>query len=416
MLKKILSPIQPENIKIASGKPVILTFVGRYLPGYKQGGILRTIVNTVDHLCHDFDFWVVTRDRDSGDDKPYHDIKYNQWQTVGNATVYYCSPQASTMKSIFNLIVTTPHDILYLNSFFDPFTVKTLLLRKFGRVKFKPIIVAPRGEFAWGSLKLKYLKKFIYMQVTRLFGLYSQVTWQASSEFEAQDIINVMKIKPEVIHIARDLPVSIISERLCDATVPVVSENEGLSIIFLSRIAREKNLDYALKVLSKVKSKVKFDIYGPISDPIYWEKCQVLASQLPDHVAVNYLRSVSPDEVVPIFSCYDLFLFPTAGENYGHVIAESLTAGTPVLISDKTSWCNLQKDELGWNVTLDDMHIFVERIEEFALLSHTERLKKRAVIKTKTRSLLLAPGMLEANRQLFVDRLPEVKNIFEQKQ
>ena len=47
-----------------SYKPVILAFIGNYLPGYKAWGILRTVVNTLDHLCDEFEFWIVTRDRD----------------------------------------------------------------------------------------------------------------------------------------------------------------------------------------------------------------------------------------------------------------------------------------------------------------------------------------------------------------
>jgi hypothetical protein len=31
-------------------------------------------------------------------------------------------------------------------------------------------------------------------------------------------------------------------------------------------------------------------------------------------------------------------ILPTLGENFGHVIAESLLSNTPVLISDKTPW------------------------------------------------------------------------------
>ena len=48
-------------------KVKILIFVGYYLPGYKGGGALRTIVNLVQHLGEEFDFWIVTRDRDLGD-------------------------------------------------------------------------------------------------------------------------------------------------------------------------------------------------------------------------------------------------------------------------------------------------------------------------------------------------------------
>jgi len=383
------------------GKLVILTFIGNYLPGYKAGGILRTIVNTVDHLCDEFEFRIVTRDRDLGDDKPYTDIKLNQWQQVGNAMVYYLPPQSSTVKDILNLIVSTPHHVLYLNSFFDPFTIKVLLNRKLRRATFKPVIVAPWGEFAWASLKQKHPKKFVFIQVARLFGLYKKVTWRASSEFEALDIIRVMKIKSDAIHITGDFPIKNNSDVFPDVTFQPSPDCEGLKLVFLSRISREKNLDYALRVLSKVNTKVVFDIYGPAENETYWKECQELIGQLPANVIVNYIGRVDANQVVHIFSRYDLFLFPTGGEAYGHVIAECLTSGTPVLISTETPWRNLHTDGIGWDVDLAQEDSFVEIIEKLALLSDDERLKKRAIVKAKIMERLLDPVVLETNRQLF---------------
>lgn len=382
-------------------KPVILTFIGNYFPGFKAGGILRAVVNTVDHLCDEFEFKIVTRDRDLGDDKPYTDIKINQWQQVGNATVYYLPPQSSTLKDILNLIVRTPHHVLYLNSFFDPLTIKVLLNRKLRRVTFKPVIVAPWGEFAWASLKQKYPKKFIFIQVARLFGLYNNVTWRASSKFEKLDIIKVMKIKADTIHITGDFPIKNIPDAFPDVTIKPPPDGEGLKLVFLSRISREKNLDYALRVLNKVNARVVFDIYGPAENATYWKECQELIGQLPANVTVNCIGSVNPNQVVHIFSRYDLFLFPTGGEAYGHVIAECLTSGTPVLISTETPWRNLQADGLGWDVDLVQMDSFVEIIEKLALLSDYERLIKRAEVKAKIVERLLDPAVLESNRQLF---------------
>ena len=388
-----------------SGKPIILTFVGNYLPGYKSGGILRSISNTVDYLCDDFEFWIVTRDRDLGEENPYPGVRLNQWQQVGNAMVYYLQPQSSGIKDMLNLIVSTPHKVLYLNSFFDSFTVKVLLIRKLGWANFKQVIVAPRGEFAWGSLGLKYPKKLVYILLSRLLGLYEKVVWQASSEFEAQDIIKVMKTNPDTVHIALDLPNKINPDETPDTSSQLTSNSEGLRLIFLSRIAREKNLDYALRVLSKVDIKAVLDIYGPAVDAAYWKECCALIRQLPDNVTVNYLDGVNPADVVHVFSRYDLFLFPTAGENYGHVIAESLEAGTPVLVSTETPWRNLQADGLGWDIDLIQIDSFVKIIRGFALLSNNERLKKRAIIKSKIMERLLDPSVIEANHQLFKKQL-----------
>lgn len=385
-----------------SGKPVVLTFVGYYLPGTKSGGILRITVNTIDHLCDEFAFKIVTRDRDLGDEKSYPDIEINRWQRVGNAMVYYLSPKSNSIKGLLRLIESTPHQVLFLNSFFDPLTIKILLIRKLGKINFKPVIVSPWGEFAWASLRQKYLKKSVFIQAARLFGLYDNVTWRASSEFEKLDIIKVMKIKPDAIHITGDFPIKNLPDMIPDKKFMPPPEGKGLKIVFLSRISREKNLDYALKVLSKVNARVLFDIYGPAENEVYWKECQELISQLPANVKVKYHGRVDPDQVISIFGHYDLFLFPTGGEAYGHVIAECLTSGTPVLISTETPWRDLQADGLGWDVDLTQMDSFVEKVEKMAMLSDNERLKRRATVKFRIGERLLDPDVHEANRQLFL--------------
>ena len=82
----------------ALNKPKILILVGYYLPGYKAGGPLRTISNIVDDLGGDFEFWIVTRDRDLGDDVPYTCVSVNKWLAVGKARVFYASPDRLNLR------------------------------------------------------------------------------------------------------------------------------------------------------------------------------------------------------------------------------------------------------------------------------------------------------------------------------
>lgn len=389
-------------------KPIILTFVGCYLPGYKAGGPVRTIANMVNHLRDDFEFWIITRDRDLGDTSPYADIQPNQWQHVGGAMVYYLPPENCTVKGMAKLIKNTRYDVLYLNSFFELiFTIKPLLARRFGWLPDKPVIVAPRGEFSLGAIRLKYLKKYVYIHIAKLFQLYDNVTWQASSEHEAQDIIRVTNEIPATIHVvvAPDLPCRASLNASIDASIPLKADGADVRIVFLSRISPMKNLDYALMVLCKVKASVIFDIYGPAEDADYWKSCKELMKQLPANVSVNYLGSVHPDQVASIFSRYDLFFFPTRGENYGHVIAEALSVGTPVLLSDQTPWRDLQTDRVGWDIPLEDRDRFVSVIDELPAMTQKERSAWRIYIKQKTVERLTNPQILEANRELFMSAM-----------
>lgn len=172
-----------------TSKPAILTFVHYYLPGYKSGGPVRTIANMVERLSGELEFHIVTADRDMLDTQPYSDIIVDSWNMVGKARVFYTSPARCSLGSIAKLVNDTPHDVLYLNSFFDPvFTVKPLLARRLGLLPKRPTVLAPRGEFSEGALCIKSWKKGFYIKAASLFGLYHDLTWHASSNHELDDI------------------------------------------------------------------------------------------------------------------------------------------------------------------------------------------------------------------------------------
>lgn len=351
----------------------------------------------------EFEFLIVTQDRDLGDDAPYANVPTNQWCDVGKARVFYCSPDILTVPWLGTLISETPHDILYLNSFLAPnFTIKPLLARFFGKLPDKPLILAPRGEFSPGALKFKRPKKYFYITIAKLLGLYNNIIWHASSTHEAEDIIRGFKINKENIHVAMDLPEPVSLHPYDEKDASEVSETNSLRIIFLSRISPMKNLDYALDILANAKANACFDIYGPIEDGDYWRRCQMRIDSMPENIQIEYRGSIMPDQVRQTFAKYDLFLFPTHGENYGHVIAESLSAGTPVLLSDQTPWRDLEKDRLGWDLSLAHRDSFTRIIDNYAQTSRDERNERRMHIKQKIFERLSTPEVIEASRQLFL--------------
>jgi glycosyltransferase involved in cell wall biosynthesis len=350
----------------------ILVFTGFYLPSFKAGGPVKTLKNMVDQLygCH---ISVVTRDRDLGDEKTFPNVALNSWQILGKASVMYLPPDSLSMKNIAHVVNTSEFDVLYLNSFFDfNFTIKPLVARKLGLIKPCPVLLAPRGEFSAGALGIKSFKKKLFIKISDWLGLYRDIIWQASSELEKLDIIRALNVDPSSIVIAKDLP----PKPSAFDEDSVLKANETCKIVFLSRISPMKNLDFALQTLESVKSSLVFDIYGPIEDKVYWQTCLKFIEALPSNVQVTYRGSVTPDQVAGVFSGYDLFLFPTRGENYGHVIAESLSVGTPVLLSDQTPWQGLAKDELGWDLPLE-IDAFAKKIEEVAEMDAKSRLNWR---------------------------------------
>lgn len=381
-------------------KPVILTFAAFYLPGYKAGGPIRTIANLVDALGDEFDFRIVTSDRDATDTKPYPNVATQAgWTSVGKATVLYLSPADRSLKKIARILNETPHDVLYLNSFFDPdFTLKPLIARRLGLAPRKPTVLAPRGEFSPNALELKAWKKKPFLLAAHVAGLYRDLTWQASSEHEKANIRRSRGNAAANIRIAPNLPAMIEGGEHCPR-----AEGEPLRICFLSRISPMKNLEFALRTLQQVRSPVLFDIYGPIGDEDYWSRCRALASELPKHIAVSYHGNVEHAGVPATLARYDLFFLPSKGENYGHVIFEALSAGTPVLISDKTPWCGLFESGIGRDLPLDSEVDFAKAIDTQAFEDADMSGVRRRKAKNFARARREDSTVLTENRRLFAD-------------
>ncbi|MGC6406972.1 glycosyltransferase, partial [Bisgaard Taxon 45] len=68
-------------------KPRILILIGTYLPGVKGGGPIRTIHNLVSRLKDEFEFYLITSDRDLNDTQSYSNIPLNQWIKSGDVNL-----------------------------------------------------------------------------------------------------------------------------------------------------------------------------------------------------------------------------------------------------------------------------------------------------------------------------------------
>jgi len=387
-------------------KPVILVLLACYLPGYKSGGPVRTLANMVDQLGDDFEFRIITRDRDMLDTSPYESVEVDQWNSVGKASVFYASPGRIDFSSLVRLINETHHDVLYLNSFFNfSFTILPLLARRLGKLPNRPVVLAPRGEFSPGALgigALKKLKKKIFIAAAKCAGIYRDITWQASSEHEANDINRVFPGSDSKIHVAPNLT-PMLDEKQFGQTKREI--NEPLKILFLSRIAPMKNLDFALEVLETVSAPAEFHIYGTIEDQPYWEKCKKIIEKMPSNISVHYCGAADHEKVHEIMQAHDLFFLPTKGENFGHVIFEALAAGTPVLISDQTPWKDLEEKGVGWVRSLENKQDFCRIINELFSTEGKTRNEQRKIANRFATKYSKDSMTLRSNVELFSNTL-----------
>jgi glycosyltransferase involved in cell wall biosynthesis/ubiquinone/menaquinone biosynthesis C-methylase UbiE len=360
----------------------ILAFVNYYLPGCKGGGPIRSVANMAAMLGDEFHFNVVTTDRDHRDTQPYASVKSGEWQQVGQADVLYLAPRSVSLRNLRRIMNSTDYDVLYLNSLFHSrFTIRPLLLWWARMVRRTPVVIAPRGEFSPGALSIKRLKKYLFLVAAKFSGLYDGVVWHASSSYEEEDIRRWFGRRASVgrapVIVAPDLvpPVAAVNQPLQREKQP-----GRLRLIFVSRLSPKKNLDGALRLLKGLTGSIEFDIYGHVDSDAYWSECQKIIRELPPNIKVVYRGALSHDRVMDEFSKHDLLFLPTLGENFGHVIVESLKSGCPVLISDQTPWRDLQAAGAGWDFPLSDPVSFREVLQSCTNMGKDEHqlLRDRA--------------------------------------
>lgn len=383
--------------------PRILTIAGHYLPGYKAGGPVRSVANLIDWLGDEFQFSVLAADRDLGDPAPYPGVRNGEWQDIENARVRYLAPHETSVRSWRRILCGEEHDVLYLNSFFSPSTIRILLLRRLGQIPDWPVVLAPRGQFSRGALAIKSKKKRFYILLAQALSLYRHVVWAATSDTEVHDIEAVFgrSIHREGprLFVAPNLPPQHPTDTSGDTRR---SKRVGSArVVFLSRVSRKKNLYGALKMLAQASGPVSFDIFGAIEDRAYWQDCLELIGSLPAHVQATYRGSVKPERVADTLGGYHLLFLPTWGENFGHAILEALCAGCPVLISDQTPWRGLEEDGAGWEVPLASGELFGDVLNRVIDMDDLRFQRLSQAARKRGLAYVGRPGLVEANRELF---------------
>ena len=348
----------------------VLIIAGRYLPGYRDGGPVRTLVNLTEWLGDEYDIRIMCHDRDHGDEHPYPGIVCGEYNTVGRAKVWY-TPKHSEDEMIK---LSADADVVYVAGLYDAYARLAMKLAKTGRIK-TPLYVAPMGSFSPEAFKIKGFKKCLFIRYMKLTGSFSDVIWSVTSEREKEELMSVLGADQKCV-IATDLPRKQITDH------NRIKEKGKLDLVFLSRICTKKNLISVPDILRHTDddNTVKLDIYGPAEDAAYLHECMSkLDAVKKTHPLFKweYKGEADSEKVPEILANHDALIFPTLGENYGHVIAESLGALCIPIISDTTPWLDLEEEGCGYVCCVNDKAAFAKAVDTLAAMTEEEIGQKR---------------------------------------
>jgi glycosyltransferase involved in cell wall biosynthesis len=352
-------------------KKKILILAGFYTPSIKGGGPIQSIKNLVDQLGDFFDFYILAADRDLNDESPFINIKIDKWIKVGKAKVYYTNINKMGFRKYLLILKSLKPDILYLNSFFSvKDSIMPIILKKFNFYETK-IILAPRGQFSEGALGFRNIKKSLYFRIAKIFRLYKDILWHTTNVYEKKEVERKFGFKSNVF------VVNNLTQDYSNKTYrKLIDKSPGsLTMVYIARIHPMKNLYQVLDILSKINNKVIFNIYGPIEDNNYWEKCLILIKKLSKNISVNYHGKIRNELIHDVYLSNHVSILLTHGENFGHSIIEALIGGCPVIISDKTPWKNLASQNVGYDICLEDENKIIAAVNQFVKMNNFEYKK-----------------------------------------
>lgn len=336
----------------------ILIFIDWFIPAYKAGGPIVAARNFAVQMQEYFEIFIITSDRDLGEDSCLAGIQKDCWVAIDrNVKVWYTSQGGCTLSFVKDSIQKLSPDFVYLHSMFS------LRYTIFPIIGTRPIldsakvILAPRGMLRSSALKIKPIKKKIFLLLFKFMGLGRNLTFHATDLVEYEDILKWFGRKAKVV----ELPDFGVSQTPYSK---VSNKKPGhVKLLFVGRIHPIKNLDFLLRALLHVKGNVELYVLGNIEQMSYWRSCEELIGTYPKSISVKILDAVPHEQTDRLIRDADFVVLPTLGENFGHAIYEAMAKGTPVLISDQTKWKDLEKYRAGWDLPLKE-RLFVDKIQQ----------------------------------------------------
>jgi len=279
-------------------------------------------------------------------------IEFDKWTEIDKIKVRYCSansklPYRIILHSIREL---KKCDVVLLSSiFYQPLFVVAL----FALVTNKKFIWSPRGELFDSAIR-ENKTKLIYLRIIKLFFAKKSI-FHATSQEESNLIKNNFGDDSRIVVIPNYIE------------LPEKQENSGAKekyLLYVGRIAPIKALDKLLLGLAKSKyfmsSDYKLFIAGGVEKQFesYSEQLQlILRNNESLKKKVIFIGNVEGvDKYILYADAYFTFLV-SHSENFGNVVIESLSQGTPVISSKGTPWQELEDKKAGFWIDNDENSI-----------------------------------------------------------
>ena len=242
-------------------------------------------------------------------------------------------------------------DVVYIQYLFH-YTVLLSLLCSV--IQKKKIIICPRGSFSVFTLsnKFAFLKSFWLSLFIKPFVGY--IIWQASSCLEKKDILN--RFPSATVETINDgVDFNSFQNEVFTSRVELLKEFTNcnfkeVSHVFFSmgRLHKIKGFDVLINAFSLFLEKnknAKLIIAGGDDGSGIQLKSQIKKLNL--SASIFLIGAINFKDKKRLLNNCDYFALASEFESFGIVIAEALSCGKPVVVSNKTPWKDIQINNCG---------------------------------------------------------------------
>lgn len=335
-----------------------------------QGGTSRSSTAVVSELSQQFphiETTIITRSTENP-------VKSNF--EFKNAKIKFCHNLALGIYQNFSVIREA--DVIHVQGLWSLFPTLLGILAKL--ISGARLIVSPRGMLESWSLKQGKLKKKLALFTYQGYLFRLTDTFHVTAHEESRSVSIIVSNNRNVV-IPNGIDTSLFR------SAGHLTNAEGRTILFLSRIHQKKGLEMLVDAWSSLASKWpnwKVRIVGD-GDKAYIEsiKHRITNLNLSNITVEEPLYGENKNEA---YATSDLFVLPTYSENFGIVVAEALASCVPVITTIGTPWSEIDTWNCGEYIE-PDLEALINALEKWMELTPKSRmeagLRGRKLIQTK---------------------------------
>ena len=209
-----------------------------------------------------------------------------------------------------------------------------------------PYIVTPRGMLEpWSLLQKKWKKKLAWWLYQRN-DVQKSVCVFTTAKMEAEHVSNLGITTYKAV-----IPNGIETDSYpCKTSIDVVKKQ----LLFLSRVHVKKGIEILFDAWKRIHSEFaewQLLVVGN-GEAEYIQSLENKVECLGLKDSIKILPPVFGNDKIRLYQESALFCLPSFSENFGMVIAEAMSRGTPVITTTNCPWDILNETNTGWCVDL----------------------------------------------------------------